>query len=304
MCYSVIIPVYNKGRHVARTIQSVLNQSYQRFELIVVDDGSTDDSLNIIKSFKDKRIKIIENNLPHPGGPAFARNLGVKEASFDWVCFLDADDEWSTNFLLKMDALHSQFPDASILSCGWKSVYLGGAVKPDKYYMQHSAEGNHSYNMVHYLKCSVVSVRPIWTSVAVVNKDILLKSGMFPETGRWRGEDVDTWLRIMMRAEAIGAWGAFEGAIYHRDSDNMLTQNVAPVVRGNHMLRSIKIFLKNESDPEVRALLLQYRHHIYCSTIKTQLEVYFITFSRKMLGIKLADKLIKKIVTYKKNKRI
>ncbi len=87
---SVIIPLYNKELIVERTVKSVLAQTFTDFELIIVDDGSTDKSLSIIKSIDDNRIRIIEQK---NGGPSKARNTGIKNAQTNWLYFIDADDE-------------------------------------------------------------------------------------------------------------------------------------------------------------------------------------------------------------------
>lgn len=100
---SVIIPLYNKEQIIERAIHSVLNQSYTNFELIVVNDGSTDKSLEIAKSICDNRISIINQS---NGGPSKARNTGTIAAKTDWIIFLDADDEL--------------LPEA--LMCFWKSL--------------------------------------------------------------------------------------------------------------------------------------------------------------------------------------
>ena len=88
---SVIIPLYNCERYIAQAIESILNQTYKKFELIVVDDGSTDCSLKIVKTFQDERIKIISRK---NGGLAKARNSGITEAKGELAGFLDADDYW------------------------------------------------------------------------------------------------------------------------------------------------------------------------------------------------------------------
>ena len=88
---SVIIPLYNCERYIAQAIESILNQTYKKFELIVVDDGSTDCSLKIVKTFRDERIKIISRK---NGGLAKARNSGITEAKGEIAGFLDADDYW------------------------------------------------------------------------------------------------------------------------------------------------------------------------------------------------------------------
>jgi len=91
--FSVIIPVYNKGPHIHHSISSVLNQTFQDFEIILIDDASTDNSLEEIRKFTDPRIRILNRSEPGPGGYA-ARNLGIKEANAEWVALLDADDIW------------------------------------------------------------------------------------------------------------------------------------------------------------------------------------------------------------------
>lgn len=89
---SVITPVYNDSLFLNRTINSVLNQTYKNLELIIIDDNSSDNSLSIIKSFKDERIKIIHNETNK--GAAYSRNIGIKNASGDFIAFLDGDDYW------------------------------------------------------------------------------------------------------------------------------------------------------------------------------------------------------------------
>jgi len=89
--FSVVIPLYNKERSVKNTIESVLNQTFQDFEVIVVNDGSTDNSLEVVKSFNDERIRIINQK---NSGVSSARNRGIKEAKYEWIAFLDADDLW------------------------------------------------------------------------------------------------------------------------------------------------------------------------------------------------------------------
>ena len=89
--FSVIIPLYNKEISVKNTLESVLNQTFKEFEVIIVNDGSTDNSLEIVQQFKDDRIRIIDK--PN-GGVSSARNRGIKEANYEWIAFLDADDLW------------------------------------------------------------------------------------------------------------------------------------------------------------------------------------------------------------------
>lgn len=96
MMISVIIPLYNKEKIIERTIQSVLSQDYDDFELIVVNDGSTDNSAEIVRKVQDSRLRLIDQE---NGGPSKARNRGVCCAKGDWILFLDADDELQTDAL-------------------------------------------------------------------------------------------------------------------------------------------------------------------------------------------------------------
>ena len=86
------MPTYNRGKVLFNTIESVINQSYEKFELLVIDDGSNDDTHNIVKQFNDKRIRYFKNN--HSGLPAVPRNFGIKNSKYEWICFLDSDDLW------------------------------------------------------------------------------------------------------------------------------------------------------------------------------------------------------------------
>ena len=110
---SIIIPLYNKKDCIYNTIQSVLNQSYKDFELIVVDDGSTDNSAEIVRSFNNDKIHyILKNN----NGPSSARNLGVQKASGEWILFLDADDELLSNALAIFVQLINSHPEIKCFS--------------------------------------------------------------------------------------------------------------------------------------------------------------------------------------------
>jgi Glycosyltransferases involved in cell wall biogenesis len=93
---SVVIPLYNKENCIRKTLDSVLAQNYQDFEVVVVDDGSKDGSARIVASMNDPRIKLITQN---NGGPSSARNRGIKEAKGDFVAFIDADDIWTSDHL-------------------------------------------------------------------------------------------------------------------------------------------------------------------------------------------------------------
>lgn len=96
--FSIIIPTFNRASEITRTIQSVLDQSFLDFELLIVDDGSTDNTKNVVGGFNDVRIKYKWNE--HSGCPATPRNAGINLAIGEWICFLDSDDTWKVDKLL------------------------------------------------------------------------------------------------------------------------------------------------------------------------------------------------------------
>jgi len=123
--FSVVIPLYNKSHVILRTLASVVTQTFTDFEVIIVNDGSTDNSLELIRPFtSDPRIRIIEQENQ---GVSAARNKGVSLARFDYIAFLDADDEWLPGYLQKMQEAISLFPDAGMYGCpSWHRNILNG----------------------------------------------------------------------------------------------------------------------------------------------------------------------------------
>lgn len=105
--FSIIIPLYNKDKLIKKSLESVLSQEYDDFEIIVVDDGSTDSSASFVKQYEDKRLNYYykENR-----GVSSARNFGIDKVTGDWLLFLDADDELLPNTLEHFNLLISRFP--------------------------------------------------------------------------------------------------------------------------------------------------------------------------------------------------
>lgn len=112
---AVIVPLYNKGKYIARTLDSILAQTYQDFEVIVVDDGSTDNGPDIVSSYTDLRLKLIQQA---NAGPGAARNRGICESTAPLVSFLDADDEWLPQFLEKSVERLQKHPDCVLTVAG------------------------------------------------------------------------------------------------------------------------------------------------------------------------------------------
>jgi len=220
--FTVVIPVYNKSPHINRSISSVLKQTFKNFEIILVDDASTDDSILKARKFKDSRLKIVKRNIPGPGGYA-ARNLGIQKAIGKWVAFLDADDEWMPEHLEKMFELQIIYPETYFMSSGWEFNQNGKAWN-NKFY-QENRGNNCKISLEMYLRKTAKSKTPVWTSVACVKKSSKVIKNIFPaDNGIERGGDVFAWFKLMMEHKNL-SWSNHVGAVYHRDSVNCVTKN-------------------------------------------------------------------------------
>jgi glycosyltransferase involved in cell wall biosynthesis len=224
--FSVVIPVYNKAPHIPRSISSVLNQTLQDYEIILINDSSTDDSVQEIVKFTDKRIKLIHRKCRGPGGYA-ARNRGIEESQGEWIAFLDADDAWQADHLQKMRELAQEFPESQFLGCGWNTVDNDNS-QPyvDKYYEKHYSDGSHVIFLHEFLKLRLANVFPVWSSVACV-KNVPSAVKLFPDDHSFRqGGDQYAWIALVIRTKSI-AWSPHIGATYYRNSVNMVTKTEA-----------------------------------------------------------------------------
>ena len=224
MKYSVIVPLYNKAPYVRKALESVFAQTYTDYELIVVDDGSTDDSACIVQQFIDERLKVKGNEevkgyrlevkgsengeadtcashlsplasrlrlLSKPNaGVSAARNSGVAVSSGDYVAFLDADDWWEPTYLERMAQLIEDYPDAGLYASNY--VYY----KPGK---THVAINNIETGYFNYPKAYYEgNAMPVWTGAAIIPRRVFDETGGFP-LGIKLGEDFLLWSKIALQ---------------------------------------------------------------------------------------------------------
>lgn len=122
---SVVIPLYNKEKSISNTINSVLKQDFSDFEVVIVDDGSTDGSVSIVESINDPHVRLIKQE---NGGPSKARNTGINKANGAWVVLLDADDELLPESLSTFAQLISEHPDVDIIDCNTMYYHTKGNI--------------------------------------------------------------------------------------------------------------------------------------------------------------------------------
>jgi glycosyltransferase involved in cell wall biosynthesis len=189
---SVVIPLYNKAQTIERTVKSVLVQTFKDFELIIINDGSTDDGVNILlKSFKDPRIRIInQQNL----GVSVARNTGVYNAQFEYVAFLDGDDEWLPDYLRTIVKVIALYPNAGMICCAGFIVNADGSkiLRLAKKYQGQILE-------INYFESPGVFSH---TSANVVSKHEFLGAGGFPIGMKIR-QDFALFISIALKASVV-----------------------------------------------------------------------------------------------------
>ena len=192
---SVVIPLYNKEGDVLRAVTSVLRQTEIRFELLVIDDGSTDRSVETIQSLRDSRLVVVQQ--PN-AGVAAARNKGIALASTDLIAFLDADDEWHSTFLETALGLVARFPQADVFATSYLIANHIG--KKRSATISGLQAGFQSGLLDDFFLLSATSDPPICSSAVVVRKAALHRIGLFP-LGVAAGEDLLTWARLAAGGE-------------------------------------------------------------------------------------------------------
>ncbi|MCE3259891.1 MAG: glycosyltransferase [Bacteroidetes bacterium] len=184
---SVVIPNYNRQEKLRTAVQSCLNQTFPVHEVLVCDDGSTDDSKNVVESFKDARVKWIDCG--KNGRPAIPRNIGIKKSSGNWIAFLDNDDEWLSEkietqvHLAQQNHVDFVCSNANRIS---ENKNLGplSSLKNDQ--------------MINFF--NLVTSNSVICSSVLVKKELLEKFSLFPEEAELRAlEDYGCWLRIATR---------------------------------------------------------------------------------------------------------
>ena len=192
---SVVIPLYNKRQTILHTLGSVLNQRSKPFEVVVVNDGSTDGSEQLVEELRHPLVRLINQQ---NSGVSAARNKGIEVSLGDWIAFLDADDEWFPDYLETIEKLNGDYPEANVLGTAYLlKDYKGNRkkIKLNKIPF-HGEQGILS----NYFEVASCSHPPLCSSAVVVKKEALLRVGGFP-AGIKSGEDLLTWAKLAVQNE-------------------------------------------------------------------------------------------------------
>lgn len=207
--FSIIIPLYNKENFIENTMKSVLNQTFQDFEIIVVNDGSTDKSEEKLLQFKDSRIHYFSKKNE---GVSATRNYGIEKANSDFITFLDADDYWYPTFLETMFTHISKLPDQKVFSAAIE-FDTSKEIIPAEYSI---LKTNDDFEIVDFFKASIKET-VLCTSCAVFHKSIFEEIGNF-DTKIKSGEDTDLWIRIGLVYPIVFSWKILARYVYDAKS--------------------------------------------------------------------------------------
>jgi glycosyltransferase involved in cell wall biosynthesis len=256
---SVVIPLYNKEPHIARAIDSVLGQTVPDFDIIVVDDGSTDKGAEIVTAYADPRIRILRQDNQ---GASSARNRGIYEAKADLIAFLDADDEWEKDHLETILRLRRNFPKAGAYTTAYVHVFPIGETFPAKYEAIPPApwEGL----LQDYFKSVAYGETPVWSSAVAIPGHVFGRVGVF-NVGENLGEDLDMWGRIALHFDIAFSW---QGKAHYREDAIGRTSMENRLERELPFVSTVREYFKGQEIPHfVRIYLGELNHQLICSLV-------------------------------------
>lgn len=213
--FSIVIPLYNKKNFIQNTIKSVLNQTFSDYELIIVDDCSSDGSLSEIKGFTNGKIRIIEHDSNK--GLSASRNTGIINSNAEYVTFLDADDLWKENYLLEIYTLIKEFADASLYATNYEE-----SINNNKIVLPKNGANNLPQRSLINNFFTINILQPLYCpSSFCVRKNVFNDIGMY-DTAITFGEDVDFNIRANLRYKL--AYSNLPLISYIVYSENQITQ--------------------------------------------------------------------------------
>lgn len=272
--FSVIIPLYNKENFIENTIKSILNQTFQDFEIIVVNDGSTDKSEEKVLQFKDDRVRYFNKKNE---GVSQTRNFGLTEANADFVAFLDADDYWYPSFLETMHHYCTLFPKQKVFAAAFE-IETSKKVFPAAYSIRKTGD----FELVNYFRASSKE-SVILTSGAVFKKSIFKKTGVFDPNIK-SGQDTDLWIRIGIIFPVLFIWKIL---VRYTHDENSLSKN-------KNLMHAKMDFSKfselEKTDPDLKYFLDLNRFSLAIKSKlthnKTQFKYYYNEINLKNLGLR------------------
>ncbi len=256
---TVVIPLYNKEKYVRRAMDSVLAQTVRPFELLVVNDGSTDNSRALVQEYTDACVRLIDQE---NRGVSVARNRGIAEARGELIAFLDADDEWLPDFLATILSLRERFPAAGAYATGLREFRGGELVYRNRHLRSNRAEAGCGFDL--WRRGAFVH-----SSCVAVPRQVFDRIGVFRE-GYVTGEDIDMWFRIALRFDI--ACSPVVCALYHGRLPDNATYGAEP-----NQMSALQLSLREmEADPTLSPALTGKARRFLKKRLATQIQTILL----------------------------
>ena len=281
---SVIIPAYNLEAYIRKTIDSVLNQTLPPFEILIIDDGSTDGTAEVIRSYGDKVVYIYQENKK----PSATRNTGILRAKGNWLAFLDGDDQWLPTYLEKQTALLLRNPELKWSTCNYFS-YLYSEDRKAPHILPEKAKqilaGKDVIN--NYLIASNQRMHG-FSGSKIIHRSVFEKVGMFDEDVPF-AEDLDMWWRINYHFQDIG-YCPEPLAIYFLDRPDSLSQEFntkkyienKTILIDKHLLLAKKYNMLSLFEKEISNTSISYIRSLLFQNKPTFIKLYIDKYGKLM----------------------
>ena len=214
--FSIVIPLYNKEKYIRKTLESVFFQHFSDYEIIIVNDGSSDKGGEIVKELADPRIRYYETE---NRGVSSARNTGISLSEGKFIAFLDADDYWYPHFLEVIHTYICRFPQQKVFATAIEFQYEDKVSKA-----KYSIERTVNHELVDFFEASHHET-VLFTSASVFEKTVFAHAGTFDPLIK-SGQDIDLWIRIGLKYKVLFIWKVSVKYIYDSDS---LSRNISNV---------------------------------------------------------------------------
>lgn len=279
--FSVIIPLYNKESYIKDTIKSVINQSFSDFEVIIINDGSTDKSTIKASEINDSRILII--NQKNSGAPV-ARNNGISLSKSKYIALLDADDYWHSNHLSELKKLIETFPSAGLYCNNYQIYYTKDVVRPANFNFDFKKD---CLIVDDFFKASVTN-SVAWTSAVGFKKEKFDAVGGFNITLK-TSQDLDLWIKMALKFDVAFNPTITMSYIFH--VDNSLSKNEFNNIRYEFINNfseeeklnpSLKLYLDVNRFAVALRCKMNYEEELY-KKLKSGIDYNNLNFKQKLL---------------------
>ncbi|HUX95282.1 MAG TPA: glycosyltransferase [Bacteroidales bacterium] len=250
MRISVVIPLYNKRKYISQTLQSVSSQTFQPLEVIIVNDGSTDGSEELIETFNNPSLKLINQTNQ---GVSAARNRGVYEAEGEWIAFLDADDKWKPDYLETISKLAKIYPECDVLATSYEFENYEGTRKPSV--LNKLKLKGETGILSNYFEVAYCSDPPLCSSSVAVKKEAIVAIGGFPSEIK-AGEDLLTWAKLAFNYKIAFSKKAL--SVFIQDPSHSVTEIPTRLYDDNDFVGDELLLILKSSSGKMRLNLKHY----------------------------------------------